>query len=611
MRFDGQMFAPEARTMKLTGGQIVVETLRREGIPYLVGVPGHATLGLCDALLGQSQLQLLQVRHEQAAVHLADGYYRASGAPLAVLASMGTGAMNTLTGLASCSADSVPVLVLLGSGQVEATGRGGQDLELRQAGGTLAAFAPMVKGVWRATSPAHLPRVLQRALAEMLTGRRGPVVVELPLDVQCDAAEVDLAFPQTYRAEGPVLPDPPLVQRAAGLLAAARRPVILAGGGVVAAEAWDELQRLAELLEAPVLTTMMGKGAFPEDHILAGLHAGAHGTTCGNALARSADVLLAVGTRFAPPSTSFYRQGETYSIPPTRLVHLDLDPAEIGKNYPVEVGIVADARKGLAALLEQLQVLGVSPRIGGERAGYLAEVKRLRHEWLAQVEARARDGQKTVNVSRLVAELRAYLRRDAIVLTSSGTTQAGWFREAAAYEPRTSLSTGGLVTVGWTLPAALGARLASSEQQVVGLLGDGDFLVNIQELATAAQYDIPVVLVVANNAGWIALRDLQAAVYGPERTVGAEFRKGHEPVTPDLASLARGFGCYSEWITSPEEVGPAVERALAARRPAVVEVMIEREDPPAGQDAHWCDVPVPAYLAGRRAHREERRAGER
>jgi acetolactate synthase-1/2/3 large subunit len=594
--------------MKLTGGQIVVDSLVREGVPYLVGIPGPQTLGLLDALLGQDRLQMLQVRHEQAAVFLADGYYRVAGTPLAVLASMGPSAMNTLSGVVSCAVDSVPVLVLAGSGPAEMADRGElQELERGRAGGSLAVFAPVARGVWRPASAAHVPRALQSAFAGMLTGRRGPAVVDLPLDVQCEAADVELAFPYAYRAGGQVLPDPDLVQRAADLLAMAHRPVILAGGGVLAAEAWDELQALAELLEAPVLTTMMGKGAFPEDHVLAGLHAGWLGSTCGNALARSADVLLAVGTRFAPRSTSHYRQGVTYSIPPTRLIHLDLDPGQIGRHYPVEVGIVSDARAGLAALLDRLRALGVSPSIGGARAGYLDEVTRLRNEWLTRVREVATDARRPVTVPRLVAELRAHLRRDAIVLTSSGTTQVHWLREATIYEPRTNLTPGGLGAMGWTLPAALGARLAAAPgRQVVGLMGDGDFLMTIQELATAAQYDIPVVLVVANNAGWIGLRDLQAAAYGPERVTGAEFLKGREPVTPDLASLARGFGCYSEWITSPEEVGPALERAFAARRPAVVEVMVERDDiPSGGQEQAWCDVPVPAYLAERRARYEE------
>ncbi len=597
--------------MKLTGGQMVVDALAREGVPYLVGIPGHATLGLTDALLAQDRLQLLQVRHEQAAVHLADGYYRVAGVPLAVLASAGPGAMNTLSGLASCYAGSVPVFVVTGSSHQDTAGRGLlTEIEHRHGGDNLAAFAPVTKGAWRPARAAQVPRVLQRALAEMWTGRRGPVVVDLPLDVQCDAAEVDLAFPPAYRPSGPVVPEPGLIHRAADLLAVARRPVIVAGGGVLAAEAWDELQRLAELLEAPVLTTMMGKGAFPEDHVLSGLHAGWQGTSCGNALARGADVLLAVGMRFAPRSASFYRQGVTFNIPPTRLVHLDLDPAQIGKNYPVDVGIVADARAGLAALVDRLQALGVAPSIGGARAGYIDEVRRLRREWLARVQERAGANQKPVTVSRLVAELRACLRRDAIVVTSSGTTQARWFQEALIYEPRTNLTTGGLGTMGWTLPAALGARLAAPGRQVVGLLGDGDFLMTIQELATAAQYDIPVVLVVANNAGWMGLRDLQAAAYGPVRTVGAEFGKGREPVTPDLASLARGFGCYSEWITSAEEIRPALERALTARRPAVIEVMVERDGVPADQEVGCADVPVPAYLAERRARYEEWAGGQ-
>jgi acetolactate synthase-1/2/3 large subunit len=611
MRVDGQTFAPEAKQMKLTGGQMVVETLAREGVPYLAGIPGPATLGLSDALLEQDGLRLLQMRHEQAAVFLADGFYRVSGVPLAVLASMGPGAMNTLSGVATCAADSVPVLVLVGSSQAPVAGDSlPVGLEDGHTGGGLAVFAPIAKGVWRPTSAAQVPRVLQRALAAMLTGRRGPAVVELPLDVQCEAAEVELGYPYAYRAGGAVLPEPGLIHRAADLLAGAQRPVILAGGGVVAAQAWDELQQLAELLQAPVLTTMMGKGAFPEDHLLSGLHAGWQGTACGDALAGSADVLLAVGTRFAPRSTR-QRQGLTYHIPPTRLIHLDLDPAEIGRSQPVEVGIVADARAGLAALVERLRALGVSPGIGGPRAGYLEEVKRLRDEWLARVQERAQARRKPVTVSRLVAELRAFLRRDAIVLTSSGTTQARWLQEALIYEPRTSLSPGGLGTMGWTLPASLGAKLAAPGRQVVGLLGDGDFLMAIQELATAAQYDIPAVLVVANNAGWIGLRDLQVAAYGPDRAAGAEFLKGREPVTPDLASLARGFGCYSEWITSPEEVRPALERAFAVRRPAVVEVMVDRDEAlPADWDVGWHDVPVPAYLDQRRV-RTEGPAGKR
>ncbi len=598
--------------MQLTGGQIIVHTLIREDVPYIVGIPGHGTLGLSDALIEQDQIQVLQVRHEQAAVHLADGYYRVAGVPLAVFTSIGPGAMNTVIGVASCYVDSIPVLVLTGNSHTHMAGRGVlQEIERQYDANSLAVFDPITKRIWRPASVERLPRILQRAFAEMLTGRRGPVAVDLPMDVQCDSADVGagLPHPDTYRPTGPILPDPNLVAQAGNLLAQADRPVIVAGGGVVAAEAWDELRQLAEFLGVPVVTTMMGKGAFPEDHPLSGFHGGSKGTTCGNALTANADVLLAVGMRFADESTSSYRQGVTYAIPPTRLIHLDLDPTEIGKNYPVEVGIVADAQAGLSALLGWFQSNG-APRDYAQ-SDYFAHVQRLRKEWLAQVQELAASDHVPTTISRLVAEARAFLDRDAIVVTSSGNVQAQWFQEAMVYEPKTNLTAGGFSTMGWTVPAALGAKLAAPDRQVVGLVGDGDFLMTAQELATAVQYAIPVVYVVANNAGWIAIRDLQAAVYGEERAVGAEFLKDGAPISPDLTALARTFGCHAERVSAPDEVRPALERAFAANTPAVVEVMVERAYPLSGSPAvGWWDVPVPTYLAEQRARYDRERAEE-
>jgi acetolactate synthase-1/2/3 large subunit len=603
-------------TMRRTGGQIVVDTLTNEGVPYIVGIPGHGTLGLSDALVGQDKLGVLQVRHEQAAVHLADGYYRVAGVPLAVFTSIGPGAMNTVIGVASCYVDSIPVLVLTGNSHTHMAGRGVlQEIERQQDANSLAVFEPIAKRVWQPTSAERLPRILQRAFAEMLTGRRGPVVVDLPMDVQCDDVEVGagVAHPESYRPTGLMLPDPDLAAEAGKLLCEAERPVIVAGGGVIATRAWDELRDLSEFLGAPVVTTMMGKGAFPEDHPLSGFHGGSKGTTCGNTLTANADVLLAVGMRFADESTSSYRHGVSYKIPGTRLIHLDLDPTEIGKNYPVEVGIVADAKAGLAAFLEWLRAHCARRDYAG--SDYFAQVQQLREVWLAQVRKLASSDHVPVTISRLIAELRAFLDRDAIVLTSSGNVQAQWFQEAMVYEPKTNLTAGGFSTMGWTVPAALGAKLAAPDCQVLGLLGDGDFLMTVQELATAVQYDIPAVYVVANNMGWIAIRDLQAAAYGVDRAEGAEFLKGGipggVPISPDLTALARAFGCRAERVSAPDEVRPALERAFAANAPAVVEVMVERTYPLSGSPAiGWWDVPVPTYLEERRARYERERAEE-
>lgn len=597
--------------MQSTGGEIVIESLVRHHVPYLVGIPGHGCLGLVDALSkNTNRIQLLQVRHEQSAVHLADGYYRLTGTPLAVFTSIGPGAMNTVIGVASCYVDSIPVLVLTGNSHTHMAGRGVlQEIERRQDADSLSVFAPITKRTWRPTRVDRLPSILRRAFIEMLGGRRGPVVVDLPMDVQCDSAEVRAEELGSVQPVGRPLPDPTLIEQAGRLLLQAQRPVLVAGGGVIAARAWNELRALAEFLGAPVVTTMMGKGAFPEDHPLSGLHGGSKGTTCGSALTSRADVLLAVGMRFADESTSSYRQGVTYAIPPTRLIHIDLDPAEIGKNYPAEVGIVADAQAVLAALLAWLKTHS-APR-DYKSGAYFAEIQQLRAEWLARVRELAASDHAPVTISRLIAELRAFLRRDAIVLTSSGNTQAQWFQEVLTYEPQTNLTTGGFSTMGWTVPAALGAKLATPDRQVVGLLGDGDFLMTVQELATAVQYDLPVVYVVANNAGWIAIRDLQADVYGLERAVGAEFLKDDRPISPDLAAIARGFGCYAERISAPDEVRPALERAFASGQPAVIEVLVERNYPLSGSPAvGWWDVPVPTYLSEQRARYERERAEE-
>jgi len=597
--------------MRLTGGEIIIESLIRHRIPYLVGIPGHGCLGLVDALKNyEGRTQLLQVRHEQSAVHLADACYRLTGIPLAVFTSIGPGAMNTVIGVASCYVDSIPVLVFTGNAHTHMAGRGVlQEIERQRDADSISVFQPITKRTWRATRVDQLPRILQRAFTEMLSGRPGPVVVDLPMDVQCDSAEVAPEELDDWGLPGRVMPDPARIERAGRLLVEARRPVLVAGGGVIASQAWDELRALAEFLGAPVITTMMGKGAFPEDHPLSAFHAGSKGTTCGNALAARADVILAVGMRFADESTSSYRRGASYAIPPVRLIHIDLDPTEIGKNYPVEVGIAADAKAALAALLEWLKAHS-APR-DYRRNDYFAEIQCLREEWLAHVRALAASDQTPVTISRLIAELRAFLRRDAIVLTSSGNTQAQWFQEAMVYEPKTNLTTGGFSTMGWTVPAALGAKLAAPDRQVVGLVGDGDFLMTVQELATAVQYHIPAVYVVANNVGWIAIRDLQAAVYGPERAVGAEFLRDGQPISPDLAAIARGFGCYAERVSAPHEIRPALERAFASGRPAVIEVMVERDYPLSGSPAvGWWDVPVPTYLSQQRVRYEQERAEE-
>ncbi|MFQ6098523.1 MAG: thiamine pyrophosphate-binding protein [Armatimonadota bacterium] len=598
--------------MRLTGGEIIAEYLIGEGVCYVVGIPGHGNLGLVDAFRArQDRLEMLQVRHEQAAVHLADGYYRVAGRPLAVFTSIGPGATNTTIGVATCYVDSTPVLVLTGDTHTHMMGRGVlQEIERTHWSNWPRVLEPIVKRWWRPSSPAQLPHVMHRAFAHMMTGRRGPVLISLPMDVQCDATDVEVSDPTERVPVGAPRPDPDAVARAAELLAGAKRPVILAGGGVLQSGATDELLAVAETLGAAVITTLQGKSAFPEDHPLAGWLGGSKGTTVGHALARNADVLLAVGCRFADETTSSYRHGVTYAIPPTRLVHMDIDPTEIGKNYPTEVGIVGDAKAALWALLEELS--GRTGMSAQEREAYAAEIARLRAEWFETMRDFRESSVVPMTISRLLKELRACLAPDAIVCHSSGNVQAQILQEFCFTVPGTNLTTGGFSTMGWCFPAALGAKLAAPERQVVAVVGDGDFLMTIQELATAAQYQIPLVVIVANNVGWMAIRDLQNAAYGADHEAASEFlgRDG-SPVSPDFAAIARGFGCAGERIERGEEVGPAVRRALGSGGPYVIEAMVNRLPWSAGKVTGWWDVPVPAYIEEAREKYDRERRDER
>ena len=597
--------------MKLTGGEIVVEYLAKEKVPYAVGIPGHGCLGLVDALMkSKDRISVIQVRQEMSGVHLADGYYRITGKPLAVFTSIGPGAINTAIGLATAYVDSTAVLALTGDTHVHMFGRGVlQEIERTHSANFPRVLEPIVKRYWQAVSVEQLPHIMRRAFSQMLTGRPGPVLIDLPMDVQANSADVAIPEPGGRKCSTRVKADPAAIEQAAGLLNAAKRPVILAGGGINTSGAWEELKTLAEYLGAAVVTTMMGKGCFPENHSLYGWHAGSKGTTVGNSLCSRADVLLAVGCRFADETTSSYRRGVSFSIPPTKLIHVDIDVGEIGKNYPVEVGIVGDAKSVLADLLDG--VIKSAPKRGRKKSEYLKEIQAQQRKWLSAVGKQQNAKRTPPTISRALKELREELPEEAIVACSSGNVQAQILQEFPFTQPKTLLTTGGFSTMGWALPAAMGAKLAKPDVPVVAAIGDGDFMMTMQELATAVQYDIPVVVFLVNNSGWLAIKDLQMAAYGEDHGYACDFEKDGKPYSPDFKKVAEAFGCHAERAAKAEQIRPALRRALKSGKPALVEVTVNRKYPHSGSPAvGWWDVPIPTYLKDRRKEYEKARKEE-
>ncbi len=591
---------------ELTGSEVIVEYLIKEGLPYVLGIPGHGCLGLTDALLKyKDKIKVIQPKQEMAGVHMAVGYYRVTGQPLAVFTSIGPGAINTTIGLADAYVDSMPVLVMTGNTHVHMRGVGVlQEIERQKDSSLPRIFEPVVKRSFELASAEQVPKVMQRSFNIMLSGRKGPVHIDLPMDVQCDPISKALPDPEKRRTSAKPRGDLKLIKEASELLMTAKRPLIWLGGGVVDSGAFKEIVDLAEFVGAPVLASMMAKDAFPNDHPLFGWATGSKGTKVGLALSSKADVVLAIGTRFADESTCSYKKGVAWNFGPagadSRLIHIDIDPHEIGKNYRTDVGILGDAKTVLLDLLAVLRETH-APR-SYEESEYFKEIQDLKEEWFKFLDDWRKPELEPVMISCVLKEVREFLDRDAVIVTSSGNVQAQMIQEIAFYEPHTCITAGGFSTMGYTLPAAIGAKLGLPEKQVIGLVGDGDFMMTMQELHTAKQLNLNVVITVLNNAGWIAITDLQRAVLGEDRGYATEFEDNNGNVyTPDFSEIAKGFGCWSTQISKAEEIKPALEEAFNQEGPAVIEIMVNRDPKYTGSPAWgWWDIPIPAYMKDKR-----------
>ncbi|PCR88843.1 thiamine pyrophosphate-binding protein [Natrinema ejinorense] len=561
----------------LTGGEIIAKYLEKEGVEYLVGIPGHGSTNLLDAF-NDSDVEVIQPRHEQGATHLADGYARASGDPLAVFTSIGPGATNTVTGAATAYVDSIPMVIFTGAPQTHEYGEGIlQELDRQKPGDFPSVMEPVTKRSFVVRDVERLPRILRRAFQIAVTGRPGPVHVDVPMDVQGAAADVEIPDPEETRTHSRPGGDPESVSEAADLLADADRPVIVPGGGCMLGEAWDEVQALAEHLKAPVIPTFQAKGIIPEDHELFVGYAGWIGSSAGNELASNADVVLAIGCRFSDLHTSSFEQGVSFEIPPSKLIHVDIDNTEIGKNYPVEVGILGDAKVVTDQLHDAVTDRVDEVPIDGN--DYYDEIQRLWADWQEQVEQRHTDD-VPMSISRALASLREALPREGMIVSSAGQPQEITNPEFPVYDPQTNISCGGFSTMGFGVSAAIGAKLAEPDRPVVDIEGDGSFLMCNQEVACAVEHDIDVTWLVVNNNGWKSIRNLQVDKYGWDRVLDTEFDRENDV---DFVKMAEAFSIgFTDRVVKPENLTATLEEAIEYDGPALVEAVVEPDNPDSG-----------------------------
>ena len=551
---------------------------------------------------------MLPAMHEQGASHMADGFCRAGGKIAAVCTSIGPGATNTLTGIATAFADSIPQLVLTGGVHTYMMNRGIlQEVDRPHSANFPRMAEPVVKRWWQPSRVDQLPQILHQAFNAMSEGRPGPVLLDIPQDLQAEYGEVVLPIPSAHRALYRAQGDPVAIQQAAKLLGAAQRPVILAGGGVIASEASEALVALAEHLGAHVTVTFMGKGAIPEDHDLYAWPCGDMGSIPGNASTREADVLLAIGTKFSDRITSSYRRGVTFNIPPTKVVQIDIDGFEIGKNYPVEIGIVGDARAVLTDLLSELRER--SAPFDYRNSVRFLDLQKKKAEWEEHLRPMRTSDHTPMTISRALWETRAVIPRDTIIVTDSSNPQNQAYNEFPVYGPRQHITAGGFSGIGFAIPAAIGAKLAQPNRPVVCICGDGSFLQTAQELAVAAMQSVPVVFLILNNSGWEAIKNLQRNLFGGDREIISGFRyKDGRPYSVDASAVSRGLGVSAVRVDDPAKLAAAMHAALLEGKPFVVEAICASELPWSKQHpTGWWDITVPAYLSDTRKSYEAKR----
>jgi acetolactate synthase-1/2/3 large subunit len=563
---------------EMRGCDLVVDYLVKEKVPYMFGYAGHGAVGLLDGVHSrQDELKIIFPRIESAAGYMADAYFRATGQLIPVYTSTGPGPMLLTVAMSNAFYDSSAFIAITGQVATNQFDSGALQEEYRHHPADFPSIAKVIsKFSYQAHSVEDLAKFLPKAFKLARSGRPGPVHLDVPYDLWIRTGDVETPEPEehslhlNWRTPG----SPEAVEKALDLLLRARRPLILAGGGVIHSDASGELQAFAEYVNVPVYSTFMGKGALSARHPLHLGIAGCWGEYPATEAAKNADVIIALGARFSDIHCSSWVPGYTYNIPPTKLVHVDLDPAEIGRNYPTELGIVGDAREVLRQLLDSAQRRGPKR----ERSPWLDQVESYKEEWDNFISPEKASNETPIDPRRAIAELRAAMPDDTLMITDTGNHQTWVEQYWDAYEPRSIFTPGGFAGMGFGTCGVLGLKLARPDRPAVCVTSDGSFMMFPGSVATAVEHDIPAIWVILNNYTIGVIRDLQR-FYMDGREIGTSFIKQStgEFWNPDFVQMAESMGAGGVSVEDPADLGSALETAVSAGIPYVVDVRVNRD----------------------------------
>jgi acetolactate synthase-1/2/3 large subunit len=574
----------------------LIKYLEKRGVKHIFGLCGHTNIAVLAALSKSETIRFINVRHEQIAAHAADGYARVTKKAAVVLSHLGPGLTNAATGVANAALDSIPMVVIAGDVPTHYYGKHPhQEVNLHADATQWEIYRPFVKRAWRVERPDLFPQILEKAFALAESGRPGPVLVDVPMDIF--SMEVETALFECLERNTKTIQKPSLDEEIAGTivraLAEAKNPLIYAGGGIILADAAQELQDFVDHMGIPVAHSLMGKGVLPDDHPFTLGMTGFWGTKFINDKCRQADYILGLGTSFKEADCSSWYPEYTFDFSATKLIHIDIDASEIGRNYPVEIGAVADLKQALTVLTRVAKKLYPAAR---ENQALKAEIGAYRKDFKAGNKPLEESDAFPMSPQRILADVREVLPRNGIITTDVGWNKNGVGQQFPIYEPGSILTPGGLATMGFGSPAALGAKVAAPDRVVISLIGDGGFGQNPAVLATAAIENIPAIFVIMNNYAFGTIAGLEKAHY--DTTFGTLFIKDGEPYSPDYAAIARAYGVEGIKIGSAAEFKPALLKAIESNKPYVLDVsMVNNPVPTAG---HWNIMDI--YSPGKKVH---------
>ena len=578
---------------RMKGGELIAEYLANNKIPYVFGICGHGNVGMLDALYAvRDRIKLISPRHEQVAAHMADAYFRVRHEPVATLTSCGPGSCNIVMPLQVALSDSSALLAITANVPTQQFNRSPfQEINRHFQADFPNIIRPVVKRSFQPSRVDMLPLALRQAMTAMLSGRPGPVNLDVPFNVFQEEDDVDMPAVAPAHDSQRSGAAPEQVAAALDMLLAAKRPVAFIGHGVTLSEASDELTQLVDALELPVISSPNGMGALDMAHPLSLGFIGRNGAYPANEAGRRADLVLAIGARFDDRSASSWIPGYSWNFPHAKLIHVDVDWEELGRNYPPDLGAIADARTFLRQLLAELARRPARPK--GALRDWHAAIK----DWTAAWEAYTRPNfeihASPLRPERVVADCQAVLPPDAVLACDVGVNH-NWFMQFwQARRPQTMLNSWGFSGMGFGAAGVLGAKLAAPERPCVAIAGDGSFTMVPHVLLTAVEYDIPVVWVIWNNFGWVSIRDIQLGMFGG-RELGTMFRQGanNTPYNPDFAAWAKASGVDALTVTRSEDFKGALEHAIKLNKPFLLDVHVDAEvRPPA--TGTWQLPPTP------------------